>query len=162
MDIVIRATVMFAILFALLRLMGKRELAQMTPFELVLLVVIGDLLEKAVTHHDTSVTGATLAILTFAFWALLLNFFANKSRRAEKLIDGEPSVVIENGKLIEGNLVRNRLTRSEVESEMRLAGIGRVAEVAWGILETNGKISFIEKSRSGPSSQSDNERGAIG
>jgi uncharacterized membrane protein YcaP (DUF421 family) len=162
MDIVIRATVMFAILFALLRLMGKRELAQMTPFELVLLVVIGDLLEKAVTHHDTSVTGATLAILTFAFWALLLNFFANKSRRAEKLIDGEPSVVIENGKLIEGNLVRNRLTRSEVESEMRLAGIGRVAEVAWGILETNGKISFIEKSQSGPSSQSDNERGAIG
>jgi uncharacterized membrane protein YcaP (DUF421 family) len=162
MDIVLRATIMFAIVFVLLRLMGKRELAQMTPFELVMLVVIGDLLEKAVTHHDTSITGATLALLTFAFWALALNFFANKSRRAEKLIDGEPAVVIEDGKLLEDSLVRNRMTRSEVETEMRLAGIGRVAEVAWGILETNGKISFIERSRSGPSSQSDNERGAIG
>lgn len=145
MDIVLRATAMFVIVFALLRLMGKRELAQMTPFELVLLVVIGDLLEKAVTHNDSSVTGATLAILTFAFWALLLNFLSNKWRRAEKLIDGEPAVLIRDGRLLPDNLARNRLTPSEVEGEMRLAGIARIAEVAWGILETNGKISFIGK-----------------
>lgn len=145
MDIVLRATVMFAVVFLLLRLMGKRELAEMTPFELVLLVVIGDLLQQGVTHNDFSLTGASLAIITFAFWTLLLNFLSNKSRRAENVIDGQPSVIIENGRLLRDNLARNRLTVSEVEGEMRLAGIAHIAGVAWGILETNGKISFIRK-----------------
>ncbi len=143
MDIVLRATVMFAVVFLLLRLMGKRELAEMTPFELVLLVVIGDLLQLGVTHNDFSLTGAILAISTFAFWALVLNFFSNRSPRAERAIEGEPSVIVRNGELLHDNLTRNRLTRSEVESEMRLAGIAHLSGVAWGILETNGKISFI-------------------
>jgi uncharacterized membrane protein YcaP (DUF421 family) len=143
MDIVLRATVMFAVVFVLLRLMGKRELAEMTPFELVLLVVIGDLLQQGVTHNDFSLTGASLAVMTFAFWALVLNFVSNKSKRAEKIIDGEPSVIIEGGRLLPDSLARNRLTVAEVEGEMRLAGIAHVSGVAWGILETNGKISFI-------------------
>ena len=67
MDIVLRASVMFFLLYALLRLMGKRELGQMTPFELVLLVVMGDLIQQGVTHNDFSLTGALLAIVTFAF-----------------------------------------------------------------------------------------------
>ena len=143
MDIVIRATAMFAIIFCLLRLMGKRELAEMTPFEFVMLVVIGDLIQQGVTHNDFSLTGASLAVMTFAFWGLVLNFVSNKSRRAENFLDGQPSVIIRAGALLHGNLVRNRLTVSEVESEMRLAGIAHVADVAWGILETNGKISFV-------------------
>lgn len=143
MDIVLRASVMFAVVFVLLRLMGKRELAEMTPFELVLLVVIGDLLQQGVTHNDFSLTGASLAVMTFAFWALVLNFVSNKSKRAEKIIDGEPSVIIEGGRLLHDSLARNRLTVAEVEGEMRLAGFAHVAKVAWGILETNGKISFI-------------------
>jgi len=143
MDIVLRATVMFIVVFGLLRLLGKREMAEMTPFELVLLVVIGDLLQQGVTHNDFSLTGASLAIMTFAFWALVLNFVSNKSRRLEKVIDGEPSVVIRDGEILRNSLRRNRLTLSEVESEMRLAGIGHVSQVAWGILETNGRISFI-------------------
>ena len=72
MDIVLRATAMFAILFLLLRLLGKRELGQMTPFEFVVLVVMGDLIQQGVTHNDFSLTGATLAIVTFAFWGLVL------------------------------------------------------------------------------------------
>ena len=74
MDIVLRATVMFAILFLLLRLLGKRELGQMTPFEFVVLVVMGDLIQQGVTHNDFSLTGATLAIVTFAFWGLVLSW----------------------------------------------------------------------------------------
>jgi len=150
MDIVLRATVMFAVVFVLLRLMGKRELAEMTPFELVLLVVIGDLLQQGVTHNDFSLTGASLAIMTFAFWSLVLNFVSNKSKRAEKIIDGEPSVIIEGGRLLHDSLARNRLTVSEVEGEMRLAGFAHVAQVAWGILETNGKISFIGRDGATP------------
>src|SRR3546814_18855503 len=74
MDIVLRATAMFFILFLLIRLLGKRELGQMTPFELVVLVVLGDLIQQGVTHNDFSLTGATLALCTFAFWALILSW----------------------------------------------------------------------------------------
>lgn len=145
MDIVVRATVMFAILYGLLRLLGKRELAEMTPFELVLLVVLGDLIQQGVTHNDFSLTGAALAIGTFAFWALALNWLTFRSRRLEKLLDGEPTILVRDGALLEQAMSRNRLTRSELESEMRLAGIAHVADVAWGVLETNGKISFIAR-----------------
>lgn len=143
MDIVLRASVMFAILFGLLRLMGKRELGQMTPFELVMLVVVGDLIQQGITHNDFSLTGATLAIATFAFWTSVLGWITYLSRRAARLIDGEPRVLVRNGELIDANLRRDRMTRAEVESEMRLAGIPRLDNVAWAILETEGKISFI-------------------
>ena len=145
MDIVLRASAMFAVVFLLLRLLGKRELAEMTPLELVLLVVVGDLIQQGVTHNDFSITGATLAISTFAFWALVLNWMSYRSRRAEKLLDGEPAVLVRDGQTIADAFKRNRLTLAEVEAEMRLAGISRMAEVAWAILETNGKISFIER-----------------
>jgi uncharacterized membrane protein YcaP (DUF421 family) len=136
---------MFAIVFVLLRLMGKRELAEMTPFEFAMLVAIGDLLQQGVTHNDFSITGATLAITTFAFWTLVLTMLTYKSKRAVKWLDGEPMVIVHNGRFLRPALRRNRLTIAEVESEMRLAGIARVEEVAWAVLETNGKISFIER-----------------
>ncbi|WP_285293992.1 DUF421 domain-containing protein [Aureimonas altamirensis] len=145
MDIVLRATAMFAILFLLLRLLGKRELGQMTPFEFVVLVVMGDLIQQGVTHNDFSLTGATLAIVTFAFWGLVLSWVTYLFPRAEKLLDGEPRIVIRDGCLIEDNLRRDRVTRAEVESEMRQAGIAAMEDVAWGILEPQGKFSFIRR-----------------
>ncbi len=144
MDIVLRATGMFAMVFLLLRLLGKRELAEMTPFEFVMLVAIGDLIQQAVTHNDFSLTGSGLAMATFAFWGLMLNFLGNASRRAERLIEGQPTVIVRGGALLRRNMARNRLTENEVASEMRLAGIAHIENVAWAILETNGKISFIE------------------
>ena len=144
MDIVLRASVMFFVVFGLLRLLGKRELAEMTPFELVLLVVIGDLLQQGVTHNDFSLTGSTLAIVTFAFWSLVLGLIAMRSRKAEAVLDGSPAVLVRHGELLEGMMKRNRLTISELEAEMRLAGIGHFTQVEWAILETNGKISFIK------------------
>lgn len=76
MDIVLRASLMFFILYILLRVLGKRELSQMTPFELVTLIVLGDLIQQGVTHNDFSLTGATLAICTFAFWGLVMSWEA--------------------------------------------------------------------------------------
>lgn len=145
MDIVFRASVMFAIMYGLLRLLGKRELAQMTPFELVVLIVLGDLIQQGVTHNDFSLTGATLAIGTFAFWSLVLGWVSYRWRKAEKLLDGEPAVLVRDGQVLTANLNRNRLTIAELESEMRLAGIPHMNKVAWGILEPEGKVSFIEK-----------------
>lgn len=155
MDIVIRATMMFAILFGLLRVMGKRELGQMTPFELVMLVVLGDLIQQGVTHNDFSLTGATLAIATFAFWASVLGWVSYRWPRAERAIEGEPRVLIRDGVVIEASLKRDRLTRREVESEMRLAGIAHVRDVAWAILEPEGRISFIERGDGEPAQAED-------
>lgn len=145
MDIVLRATAMFVFVFVLLRLLGKRELSQMTPFEFVVLVVLGDFIQQGVTHNDFSLTGAALAVGTFAFWSLLFSWTAYLSPKAERFLEGEPLVVIRDGALLEKNLRQDRLTRREIESAMRLNGIASVKDVAWAILEPQGKISFIEK-----------------
>ncbi len=145
MDIVLRASVTFAALYLLLRLLGKREIGQLTPFELVVIVVMGDLVQQGVTHNDFSLTGSILAIATFAFWALVMSWATYLSPRLETLLDGRPQVVIRDGELITANLRRDRITRGEVEAEMRLAGIAHMKDVAWAILETQGKISFIRK-----------------
>lgn len=136
---------MFAALYGLLRLLGKRELSQMTPFELVLLVVMGDLFQQGVTHNDFSMTGAVLAIVTFAFWSLMLNLISFWLPATERILEGKPAVLISAGEPVSANLRRNRMTLSELEAEMRLAGIGSMTEVAWAILETEGKISFIRR-----------------
>jgi len=149
MDIVLRGTVIFLALYVLVRLMGKRELGQMTPFELIVLVVIGDLIQQGVTQNDFSLTGAIIAVSTIAFWALVFSWLSFLWPRAERLLEGEPRVIIRDGKLLDANLRRSRLTRSEIESEMRLAGIARMEDVAWGILEPRGKISFIQRSEDG-------------
>jgi uncharacterized membrane protein YcaP (DUF421 family) len=145
MDIVLRATVIFVALYLLMRLMGKRELGQMTPFELIVLVVIGDLIQQGVTQNDFSLTGAVIAISTIAFWALVMSWASFLWPRAERILEGEPQIIVRDGALVTGNLRRNRLTKSEIESEMRLAGIAHMSDVMWAILEPKGKISFIER-----------------
>src|SRR3546814_3110433 len=112
MDIVLRASIMFVVLYLLLRLLGKRELSQMTPFEFVVLVVMGDLIQQGVTQNDFSVTGATLAIVTFAFWGLLLRWVAYLFPRVEDMLDGEPRLIISHGK-------RSEEHTSELQSLMR-------------------------------------------
>ena len=146
MDIVIRATVIFFALYVLVRLMGKRELAKLTPFEMIVLVVFGDMVQQGVTHNDFSMTGAILAIGTMGFWALSLSWLTFHSRRAESFLDGEPRIIVSEGRVIEANLHHDRLTRAELLSEMRLAGIAHLSDVAWAILEPRGRLSFIPRS----------------
>lgn len=143
MDIVLRATAVFFMLFLLLRLFGKRQLGQMTPFEFVSLVVVGDFVQQAVTHNDYSVTGAALAIGTFGFWALILGWLGFRSKRVRDLLDGEPRVLVRHGEIQRAMLERDKIPVDELFSEMRLAGIASLKQVDWAILETNGKISFI-------------------
>lgn len=149
MDIVLRATVIFVALYLLVRLMGKRELGQMTPFELIVLIVIGDLIQQGVTQNDFSLTGAIIAVSTIAFLAMAMSWATYLWPRAERLLEGEPRVIVRDGEILTDNLRRDRLTHSEIEAEMRLAGIGRMRDVAWAILETQGRISFIQRSADG-------------
>jgi uncharacterized membrane protein YcaP (DUF421 family) len=164
MDIVLRASVVFFALYLLVRIMGKRELAQMTPFELIVLVVFGDLVQQGVMHNDFSLTGAILAMATLGFWALVLSWLTYSSRKLEAVLDGEPRVIVRDGEIVQENLRRDRLTRAEVLSEMRLAGIPHLSEVAWAILEPRGKMSFIQRSGGGekppPQSKQSEDQGA--
>ncbi len=157
MDILIRATIIFWALYVVVRLLGKRELAQLTPFELIVLIATGDLIQQGVTHNDFSLTGAILAVAVFAFWASVLSWVTFLSRRAERFLDGEPNVIIQDGRLIEGNLRRDRVTVAEIESEMRLAGIAHLRDVAWGIVEPKGRMSFIRRGERPRTQQGDEE-----
>lgn len=145
MDILFRATAVFFILFLLLRLLGKRQLGQMTPFEFVALIVLGDFVQQAVTHNDYSITAATLAVATFAFWSLVFAWLSYRSKLMRRLLEGEPRILIRAGKFLDHVLHHDKITPEEVLSEMRLAGIGRIEEVAWGILEPSGRISFLRR-----------------
>ena len=156
MDIVLRASVMFFVLYGVLRLLGKHELGQMTPFELVVLIVMGDLIQQGVTHSDYSLTGAILAVASFAFWGLMLSWVTYLWPSAERALDGSPRVLVRDGHILEDALKRDRMTYSELTSEMRMAGIAHVEDVAWAILEPQGKISFIARQPQGqrnPNSQ---------
>lgn len=154
MDIVLRATVMFAVVFILFRLLGKRELGEMTPFDLVTMIVVGDLIQQGITHNDFSLTGATLAISTFAFWSLVLGWAGFLFPPARKLLEGEARILVRDGEIIPGALRRDLLSRDDLESEMRLAGIAHIEEVKLGVLEPAGKISFVRFEHDDRSDQS--------
>lgn len=145
MDIVIRAAVIFAFLYLLMRMLGRRELSSMEPFDLILLVVIGDLVQQGVTQSDYSATGALLAVSTIALLTVLVSWSSFRFRRLRPILAGEPIVLVEDGEVIEANLRRQRLTVDEIAAEARLEQIVSLDEVRWAILETNGQISFVEK-----------------
>jgi uncharacterized membrane protein YcaP (DUF421 family) len=149
MDIVIRAAVIFVFVFLLTRLLGRRELSTLEPFDLILLVVTGDLVQQGVTQNDQSLTGAMLAISTIGLLTVALSYLSFRFKRMRPLLNGEPIVLVEDGEVIEPNLRRQRLTREEIGAEARLEGISAIEDVRWAILETNGRISFVE--RTGPS-----------
>jgi uncharacterized membrane protein YcaP (DUF421 family) len=148
MDIVLRAAAVFFVLLFLTRVIGRRELGSLQPFDLILLVVLGDLIQQGVTQDDYSVTGATMAICTFAILTVAVSWLSFRFRRIRPILDGEPLVILQDGKLIERNLRRERMTPEEVAEEARQQQIASLEDVAWAVLETNGKISFIPKNRS--------------
>lgn len=150
MDIVARASVMFIIVYVLLRLMGKRELGQMAPFELVTLIVTGDLIQQGVTHQDFSLTGATLAICTFAGWSLIMGIITHRFPRARQVLQSQPLVLVRDGRFVGRNLDKERIDHDEFGAQLRLAGIASLDQVAWAILEPEGKISFIRKDDAAP------------
>lgn len=144
MDIVIRAIVAFIFVFLLTRAVGRRELSSMEPFDLILLITIGDLIQQGVTQNDFSVTGMMLAVGTIALLTVLVSYLSWKFRSLRPVFEGEPLILVENGSYVDGNLARNRITREEVAGAARLQSIASVDDVRWAVLETNGQISFIK------------------
>jgi uncharacterized membrane protein YcaP (DUF421 family) len=145
MDIVVRAALMFFFILLITRIVGRRELSSLQPFDLVLLVVIGDLVQQGVTQSDYSFTGLMIAAATIAVLQTGVSWLGFRSDKVGLVIEGEPIVVVQDGKCIDGNLRRERIQVAEVRESAREQGIGSLDEIAWGILETSGKFSFVKK-----------------
>jgi uncharacterized membrane protein YcaP (DUF421 family) len=148
MDIVLRAVLIFVRLYVVLRVIGRRELSALEPFDLILLIVVGDLVQQGLTQDDYSLTGALLAIGTIAVLVLAVSFLNFRFPRLRPLLDGEPIVIVQDGKPIEKNMRRERLTLDDLAAAARLQNIGSIDSVAWAVMETSGSISFIKKSGS--------------
>jgi uncharacterized membrane protein YcaP (DUF421 family) len=146
MDIVLRAVIIYVVVFAFTRALGRRELSTLQPFDLILLIVIGDLIQSGVTQNDLSVTGVLLILCTIGSLQVLTSYIAFRFRRVRPILQGEPIVLVENGKLIDRNMRRERLTLDDLAEKARLSEIASIAEIKWAVLETNGDISFIKQS----------------
>ena len=147
MDIALRAIVLYAFIVFVIRVTGKRELAALTPVDLVLLIVLGDAIQQGLTQDDYSVTGAFIAVAALATMSVLTSYVGFKSKRARRVLEGEPIVVVQDGKVISKNVERERITVDELCESMRLQQIAKLEDVEWAIVETNGEISFVEKSK---------------
>ncbi len=145
MDLVIRATVVFFFIFLVTRVVGRRELSDLEPFDFILLVVLGDLVQQGITQSDQSVTGTLTVISTIALLSVAVSWISFRSPRARLITEGEPIVLVQDGQPIERNLRRERITLGDIQEEARQAQITTIADIQWAILENDGKISCIPR-----------------
>jgi uncharacterized membrane protein YcaP (DUF421 family) len=145
MDIVLRAIFLFIFVWVITRAVGRRELSTLQPFDLILLIVLGDLIQQGVTQNDFSVTGAMLAGGTIGLMTIFFSWLNFRSPRAGDVLEGDPVIIVERGKPINRNLRRNRITHEELAAQARLNKFAHIEDIEWAVLETGGQISFIPK-----------------
>ena len=145
MDIVFRGIAVYGFIYLLTRVVGRRELSSLEPFDLILLIILGDSVQQGLTQDDYSITGAVIAVGTIAGLQVLTSYVSFRFPRLRPVLEGEPIVIIEDGKPIDRNMKRERITLEEVMEEARQQQIGSVDQIKWAVLETSGTISFIEK-----------------
>lgn len=153
MEIVVRATVIFFFLWILTRSLGKRELAEMTAFELVVLVVMGDLVQQAVTQEDMSIAGAVLAVGTIALWVAFFSWASFRFPRTRPVIEGRAQVIVQDGEPLREVMDIERVTVDEVLEAARHQGIADLSVVRLGILEPDGKFSFLRYDEDEPQAE---------
>jgi uncharacterized membrane protein YcaP (DUF421 family) len=145
-DIVVRAVVLFFFIYVLTRIIGRRELSSLEPFDLILLVIVGDALQQGLTQDDYSLTGGVVVISTIALLQVFVSWVSFRFRGTRRWLEGEPLIVVERGKVIEKNLDRERMTRDELATLLREQQVASVDDVEWAVLETSGAVTVIRKS----------------
>ena len=148
MDLVLRAVFMFAFIYALTRLIGRRELSSLEPFDLILLIVLGDAVQQGLTQDDYSVTGAVIVIGVIALMQVFLSYLGFKFPKSlGPVLEGEPTIVVADGKVLERNLRRERITADEVAAAGREQNLASIDEIQFAVLETDGQITVIPKNK---------------
>jgi uncharacterized membrane protein YcaP (DUF421 family) len=145
MDLVWRTVYVFVLIFVVTRAVGRRELSSMEPFDLILLVVIGDLVQQGVTQSDNSLTGTTTVIATMAVLVVFTAWLGFRFARLRPILEGHPTLLVADGEVLRENLRRQRMTVEELRSEARLQSIASLDDVRFAVLETNGQVSFISR-----------------
>jgi uncharacterized membrane protein YcaP (DUF421 family) len=144
-DLALRTIVVFFFLLLLTRVIGRRELSSLEPFDLILLIILGDAVQQGLTQDDYSVTGAVIVIGTFAILQVFVSWVSFRFPKLRPVLDGEPIIILQGGKVLERNLNRERMTVAEVAVEARKQNIPSLEQVEWAVLETSGEITFIKK-----------------
>jgi uncharacterized membrane protein YcaP (DUF421 family) len=145
MELVVRATVVFWFLWLVVRGTGKRSLAELTPLDLLLIVVIGDFVQQGVTQEDMSITGALVSVSVFVVWTLLADALGRRWPKASTILAGDPVLVVKDGEALTDRLRRERVSMADLEEAARMEGFANLSDVAFGVLETDGRISFVRK-----------------
>jgi uncharacterized membrane protein YcaP (DUF421 family) len=144
LEIALRTAAVYAVVLAGVRLSGKREVGQMTPFDLTLLLLISNAVQNAMTGPDTSLLGGVVAAATL----LILNYFvadlSGANRRFRKFIQGEPSLLVHDGEVIASHMAKEHVSMDELERAMREHGIGSYHDIALAVLEVDGSISMMK------------------
>ncbi len=143
MESVIRAAIVFGVLLVLFRLSGKRSLAQITPFDFIVLLVIGDTMQDAILGDDLSITNAVVAIVTLFALDLALSLIKQKSARFALLIEDVPLIVVVNGKMLKERTDKERIDQDDILEAARESGLERMSQIKYAILERDGKLSII-------------------
>jgi uncharacterized membrane protein YcaP (DUF421 family) len=153
MEIVVRASIIYFLLLILVRAMGRRQLSEMSAFELLVLVTMGDLVQQGVTQEDMSITGAFLSVSTFAVWSIAIGFITYRFRKTEDVLSGFPVMIVKDGKIIDEVLAIERVPLEEVQEAAREQGIEDLRHVRVGILEADGKFTFLRTDDKPPRSR---------
>lgn len=143
METVLRVVAIYLLVFAGLRILGKREFGQLSALELVTLLMIPEIVSQAITGEDFSLTNAAIGVTTLLLLVFLTSVLMHRFKKAEAIITGEPSVLVRRGKFLDDALNVSRVSPDEVFSEMHKSGLVRLEQVEWAILETDGRIAIV-------------------
>jgi len=144
-ELAVRAVIVYGFLLVLLRLTGKRQVGQLAPFDLVLLLVLSNAVQNSMNGGDNSLVGGLVSALTLVLLNSAVSLITYRSKRLGSLIEGRPQVLIHNGKLYEQALHESKLTRHELDAALRRSGCVDVEDVHYAVLENNGAISVVLK-----------------
>ncbi len=142
-ELVARGVVVYLFLLALLRITGKRQVGQLAPFDLVLLLVLANAVQNSMNAGDNSLIGGLLTAATLIGLNFIVGFVTQRYKKLEAVIEGRPQVLIHNGKLFEDVMAKAQLTHHELNSALRRSGCSSVEDVHSAILENNGSISVV-------------------
>jgi len=150
-EFVLRSTCVYAFLLIVLRLTGKRQVGQLAPFDLVLLLLLSNAVQDSVNGGDNSLVGGMISALTLVTLNFAVAWATHRSKRLEALVEGRPQVLIHNGRLYAPVLAEAQLTHHELEAALRRAGCLTVEDVQLAVLENNGAISVVQRRSAPPS-----------
>ncbi len=148
-EFVVRALLVYGFLLVVLRLTGKRQVGQLAPFDLVLLLVLSNAVQNSMNAGDNTVGAGYILVLTLVAVNAVMGWLTWKSKRLEAILEGQPLVIVKNGTVDEAALRRERITRHELLSAVRQAGLTDLTDVRYAIFENTGRINVIGRGANG-------------